>query len=106
MAENLFKKIKRASRNICIHVPAVICRSKDLTYILVICKYLITDRITESIVEETNKYICSVKTNYSRSRDARDTDGAEIEALLGLLYLVGIYFGTRRIVENGLNVKK
>ncbi|GFT14126.1 hypothetical protein NPIL_88201 [Nephila pilipes] len=50
--KNLFKEIKRAPRNICIRVPAVIWRVKDLTDILDVC--LFTDRITESVVEDTN----------------------------------------------------
>ncbi|GFS37634.1 hypothetical protein NPIL_589781 [Nephila pilipes] len=91
LQKNPFKKTKRVLRNICIHVPAVIEQAKDLIDILDIWKCLIIDRITESIVEETSKYVCSVMPNYSRSRDARDTDGKEIKALLNLLYLAFIY---------------
>ncbi|GFS56395.1 hypothetical protein NPIL_153171 [Nephila pilipes] len=58
-------------------------------------KCLFTDRITKIIVEENNKYICSMKPNYSRSRDVRDTDGAEIEGLSALLYLAGVYHKNR-----------
>ncbi|GFS67635.1 hypothetical protein NPIL_238461 [Nephila pilipes] len=83
--------------------PAVIVRAKDLTDILDICKSLITDRITKSIVEETNKYICSVKTNYSRSRDARGRRmerGERMERdVLCLFYLSGVYHGNRVILE-------
>ncbi|GFT61491.1 hypothetical protein NPIL_131551 [Nephila pilipes] len=99
MAENPFKKTKRAPNNIYIHIPAVIGQAKDLTDILDIWKCLITDRITESIVEETHNYICSVNPNYSRSRDTRETIGTEIKALLGLLYLAGIYHGNKVNLE-------
>ncbi|GFT43105.1 hypothetical protein NPIL_699431 [Nephila pilipes] len=77
----------------------VIGRAKHLTNILVTCKCIITDRITESMVEETNKYVCSVETNHSSSREARNTDGAEIEAPLSLLYLAGDYLENRFNLE-------
>ncbi|GFU33188.1 hypothetical protein NPIL_561751 [Nephila pilipes] len=68
----------------------VIGQAKDLTHILDIWKYLITDRVTERIVEEIKKCICSLKHNYSRLRDVRDMDGTEMEAFLSLLWLVFI----------------
>ncbi|GFT55577.1 hypothetical protein NPIL_527721 [Nephila pilipes] len=95
--KTLFKKSKRARRNIHFHVPAVIGRAKDLTNILNIWKCLITYRITRRIIEESNKFICYLKPNNSRLRDARDMEGTEIEALLGLLYLHGVYH--RKIVN-------
>ncbi|GFT33409.1 hypothetical protein NPIL_695851 [Nephila pilipes] len=67
----------------------VIEQAKNLTDILDVWKCLITDCIIESIVYENNKYICSWKPNYFRSKNARDTDGAEIKDLLDLFYLVG-----------------
>ncbi|GFT68135.1 hypothetical protein NPIL_140441 [Nephila pilipes] len=97
--EDHLEKTKRAPRNICIRVPAVIGRAKDYVDILDIFKCLITDYITESIVEGTNNYICSVTSNYTRSRDARNTDGAKTEALLGLLYLADVYHGNRVNIE-------
>lgn len=53
-----FKKTKRTLRNICIRVPEIIGSAKNLTDILDRLKCLITD--PESIVQDTNKYICSV----------------------------------------------
>lgn len=94
-----FKKTKRAPRNICIHVPGVIGPAKNLTDIVDIWKCLITDSMIESIVEDTNMFISSVRPNYSRERDARDTNGAEINALFGLLYLAGIYHSNRVNLE-------
>ncbi|GFT84138.1 hypothetical protein NPIL_669671 [Nephila pilipes] len=80
----------------------VIGRAKDLTGILDTCKCLVNDCITESISEETNKYICSVKTNYSRSRDASDTHGAEKNiSSFGLDLFVWCLPG-----KNGLNAMK
>ncbi|XP_035207098.1 piggyBac transposable element-derived protein 4-like [Stegodyphus dumicola] len=53
----------------------------------------------EIIAEDTNTFISCVRSNYSRIRDSRDTDGAEIKALLDLLYLAGIYHGNRVNLE-------
>ncbi|GFT00150.1 hypothetical protein NPIL_70821 [Nephila pilipes] len=80
------KKTKQTPRNICIHVPAIIRPTKELTDISDIWKCLINDRLIESRVEETDMYICFVIPNYFCSRDARDTDGAEVEALFGLAF--------------------
>lgn len=52
-----------------------------------------------SVVDNTNKYIDSVSSNYARSRDARPTNLSEIKALMGLFYLAGCLKGTRLSTE-------
>ncbi len=75
------------------YVPEVIGAAKNLTDILDRWKCFITDPLIESMIEDTNKYINSVRRSNSRSRDGPDTDGAEIKSLLGLLYLAAAYHG-------------
>ncbi|GFS44385.1 hypothetical protein NPIL_386541 [Nephila pilipes] len=97
--EKILREDERLSRLQEFLVQGIIGRSKELTDILDICECLITDRITESIIAETYKYNCSLKPNYFRSKDAMDTDGAEIETLFGLLYLAGVYHENRVFLE-------
>lgn len=47
------------------------------------------NNILEIIVQNTNKMIQMQRSNFSRQRDAKETDKIEIKALLGLLYLAG-----------------
>lgn len=53
-------------------------------------KLLFPDEFIEKIVEFTNIWIRKNKSNYSRERDAKETDKDEIHAVIGLLYLSGI----------------
>lgn len=57
---------------------------------LEIWKYFITDEMLQSIVDNTNKFIISVRENFARGRDARPTDFLEMQAFVGLLYQAGI----------------
>ena len=52
------------------------------------------------LVECTNKYINDNKKNCSRDRDARTTSKEELFALIGLLYLAGIYKSGRQNFED------
>jgi len=55
------------------------------------CWDLIFDtNMLDKIVECTNYQISLVKKNYSRDRDARDTNQEEIRAYIGLLYMLGV----------------
>lgn len=49
----------------------------------------------QKIVECTNKYIEGIQEHFSRPRDAKVTDLIEIKAVIGLLYLAGIYHANR-----------
>ena len=52
----------------------------------------ITEEMIDEIVTNTNRYIENKRNevNYARIRDCRDTSRAEIKALLGALYLIGV----------------
>lgn len=63
---------------------------RGLKVSLEIWKYFVTDEMLQSIVDNTNQYIISVRENFARDRDARLTDFLEIQAFIGLLYYAGI----------------
>ena len=46
--------------------------------------------VIEQIVAYTNKYLDKLRPHYSRARDCRETDTAEILAVIGLLYMAGV----------------
>ncbi|KAK9754356.1 KH domain [Popillia japonica] len=62
-------------------------------------KLFFGDPIVEIVVENTNKYIAANFERYGRDRDCKVTDKAEIEALLGLLYLAGLLKSSRLNVD-------
>lgn len=90
---------RRSKQNILLHLPGVIGPAKNVTNILDSWKCLITDAMIQCIVDNTNKFIITIQDNYSRSRDARQTDNVEIKALFGLLYLAGVYHANRLNLE-------
>lgn len=49
-----------------------------------------TDDIIHIITENTNKFILTVRSNFERERDARETNISEIKAFIGLLILSGV----------------
>ena len=58
--------------------------------------HFIDENVIDLIVECTNKYIEDRTAFYSRQRDAKKTLKEEIYALIGLLYLAGIYRSGRQ----------
>ncbi|CAG4941496.1 unnamed protein product [Parnassius apollo] len=79
------------SQNIVTHLPGpkAICRGADTAekaWILLFSKEWL-----EKVVLYTNQKIQSQKFNYQRDRDSSETDMIEIRALIGLLYLIGLY---------------
>ncbi|CAG5056022.1 unnamed protein product [Parnassius apollo] len=69
--------------------PKAICRvsaTAEKAWILLFSKEWL-----EKVVLYTNQKIQSQKFNYQRNRDSSETDMIEIRALIGLLYLIGLY---------------
>ncbi|CAH2296782.1 Hypothetical predicted protein, partial [Pelobates cultripes] len=85
------KKNRATSHNLLKQLPGVIGPAK-LSKSPVDCwKYLFTGDILDIIVKYTNQYINIIKNKYGWERDAKLTDGIEIKAFLGILYLDGAY---------------
>lgn len=54
-----------------------------------------TDNILVKIVDYTNIYIDMIREQYSRERDAKNTNLEEIKTLIGLLYYAGVLESSR-----------
>lgn len=63
-------------------------------------KLLFSDSLIEKIVQSTNALINKRITNFARERDCRPTDAKEIYALIGLLYLGGLYKSSHTNVKD------
>ncbi|XP_071055956.1 uncharacterized protein [Onthophagus taurus] len=83
------KTVRTRKENI-IRLPGCTSATKSLKELSVIFNYFINDEIVQIIVDSTNSHIESIKSHYSRGRDALPTNSVEIRALFGLLYLAGI----------------
>lgn len=51
------------------------------------------------IVENRNLYIQKISVRYQDKTECRSNDHVEIQALIGLLYLVGLHHGSRTHLE-------
>lgn len=63
-------------------------------------KLFFSDDLIEHIVNYTNVWIDKNKINYSRDRDAKETNRDEIHAVLGLLYLAGMLRASHTKLED------
>lgn len=86
---------KTSKHNLLVHLPGVIGDARKAETILDSWLLFIDISILNSIVEWTNQYIEYVRPDFTRARDARSTDIVEIKAFIGLLYLAGVYRGSR-----------
>ena len=93
------KNVKRRAHNIITKLPGVIGAAKNVRTIYDSWNCFFTDEILDIIVTNTNRYISTIRRNFSRERDARDTDRIEIKAVIGLLYLAGLLRSNRQILE-------
>lgn len=74
-------------------------------------KLFIDDNIIDIIVKNTNIYIQKHRSNFSRERDAQDTNKMEISALIGTLIVAGLLKSSRVNVQdmwdtNGLGIER
>lgn len=83
------RNVRTRAHNIVTHLPGVKGDARLAKTPLECWKNFFTDDILEIIVRNTNKYIQSVRGNYQRERDAKETTIEEIKAIIGLLYLAG-----------------
>lgn len=85
------KNSRTKKHNLVTQLPGPVRNAKNVTNILETWQLFFPDMMLEKIVLYTNIKIKSVKENYSRSRDALETDIVELRALFGLLYLAGVH---------------
>lgn len=68
------KPIRTRPENYMIRLPMSRLPTRGLKTSLEIWKYFVTDEMLQSIVDNTNKFIISVRENFARDRDARPSD--------------------------------
>ncbi|KAJ8972838.1 hypothetical protein NQ314_000002 [Rhamnusium bicolor] len=93
------QKKKKFSEYIRMRLPGVTGEAKQANGVYGTWNVLIDETMLQKIAECTNKYIESIQVQFSRPRDAKITDIVEIKAVIGLLYLAGVYHASRLSLE-------
>lgn len=94
------RTMKTRKENIVKRFPGPSKETKSLKDPAQIWGYFFDDKMIDIIVTNTNKYIETLKMNYSRNQDANSTTATEIRALIGLIYLSGVYHASRLNTED------
>lgn len=94
------RSIRRRQENIIKTLPGPSLSTRNMKHIVQIWKCLVNEEMITEIVRCTNLFIESIKPFFSRSRDANLTSEVEITALIGLLYMAGIYKANRLNTED------
>lgn len=94
------KAVRTRADNIVKIFPSPKLSTRTLKETKEIWEYFIDDAMVNIIVQFTNQYIEYISQNFGRSRDAKSTNAIEIRALMGLLYLAGVYHANRLNVED------
>ncbi|KAG5886589.1 hypothetical protein JTB14_001013 [Gonioctena quinquepunctata] len=85
------KNVKTRQENIIKRLPGTTTATRGLKEPIEIWEYFITDEMINIIVDGTNDYIQSVGNKFNRTRNANFTNLVEVRALIGLLYMAGLY---------------
>nr|XP_023022184.1 uncharacterized protein LOC111510461 [Leptinotarsa decemlineata] len=89
------RNIRTRQENIIVSLPGVIGPAKNASSPIEAWQLFFDDNIITELVESTNIYIESIIHRYKNKSDARPTDILEMRAVIGLLYLAGVYHGGR-----------
>lgn len=81
---------KTRAENIITHLPGPKIAVRNLKTVNEIWQQFFDLDMLRIIVESTNKHIQRSKENYSRERNVKETDIAEVHGLISLLYLAGV----------------
>lgn len=82
--EKFRPNIRVSSKNIITKLPGNTCISKDVTSVIEAWNLLISPELIQTLVKCTNIFIKAIKDCFSRERDAKETNKAEIKAFIGL----------------------
>lgn len=99
-AKHIPSRSKTRKENIIKHLPGPKGPMKNLKGIFEIWNYFFDVEMLGKIVEYTNQHITKYKDNYTRERNTKETDIAEIQALISLLYLAGVLKSSRLSVDD------
>lgn len=84
------KTSRTRKKNLVTQLPGAVRNARQVTDILESWQLFFPDSMLQKIVKYTNIKINQVRPNYSRERDAKETDIVELKAFFGLLYLAGV----------------
>lgn len=98
----ILPRITRARpHNIMVKLPGVIGQTAVNARTELNCWNLFfSDNILNMIVDYTNQYIEIIKDKFQRVRNCRPTNLIEIKAVIGLLYLAGVFRGGHRNLKD------
>eukprot|EP00102_Acyrthosiphon_pisum_P010084 XP_008178239.1 PREDICTED: piggyBac transposable element-derived protein 4-like [Acyrthosiphon pisum] len=82
-------QIRVRSHNIITHLPGPKQNARNAKFEIDCLKLFINENVIRLITISTNIYIESIKANFQRESDARLTDEREINAFIGILFLIG-----------------
>lgn len=82
--------VRTRRENIVTHLPGTKGAAKQANTPLKAWQCFFSDEVLQKIVDYTNIYIDIIKNNYTRDRDAKNTNLEEMKALIGLLYYAGV----------------
>lgn len=85
------RRVRTPRHNIVTHLPGVKGVTRNAKTPVEAWMLFFPPDVLELIVNYTNDWIEAHKAQYSRDRDASITNAAEIKAVIGLLYLGGVY---------------
>jgi len=92
-------QIRVRSHNIITHLPGPKQNARNAKFEIDCLKLFINDNVICLITISTNIYIESIKANFQRESDARLTDEREINAFIGILFLIGALRCARKNVH-------
>lgn len=94
------RNIRTRSINIISHLPGSTKQAKNAKSAADSFALFMTDTILNCVVHCTNIYMKSIQENFSRSKDAKETNLEEMKAVLGLLVLAGVTKSRSLKLEN------
>ncbi|GBN51436.1 PiggyBac transposable element-derived protein 4 [Araneus ventricosus] len=89
--EKFRANVRISAKNIVSKLPGNTPFSKNVTSPVDAWNLLISYDMMKKLVQWTNIFIDSIRERFSRERDAKETNEAEMKAFIGLLYLIGLH---------------
>ena len=81
--------VRTRAHNIILHLPGPRGRAREIDSEVDLFELFLDNSVVKIITNCTNIYIDTIRDNFGREWDARNTDEIEIRALFGLFYVIG-----------------
>ncbi|XP_050295855.1 uncharacterized protein LOC126735788 [Anthonomus grandis grandis] len=92
------ENVRTRQENIIVRLPGVIGLAQNAQTLFKTWQLFFDDDIVMDLVNSTNIYIESISQRFKNKSDVRPADVIEMRALIGLLYLPGVYHGERTLI--------